>query len=153
MKKLLLLLLAALIFQSCEDTETNSPALQANLDATFFKAYSASAIADNTDQMVTITGTSDHEEFALHTEWKGASKYVIAYNLPNYATFTNADGRVLSTKSPGSFGSITITTEDKETQRLTGTFDFTFITPVDTIAVHKGFFYAVPYQISDIVPD
>lgn len=149
----MLLLLAALIFQSCEDTETNSPALQANLNATFFKAYSASAIADNSDQMVTITGTSDHEEFTLHTEWKGASTYGIAHNLPNYATFTNADGRVYSTKSAGSSGSIIVTIQNKETQRLTGSFGFTFVTPTDTITVHKGYFYDVPYRIVDVAPN
>lgn len=149
----MLLLLAVLIFQSCEDTETNSPALQANINATFFKAYSASAIADNTDQMITITGTSDHEEFTLNTKWNGAGTYQITHSSANYATFKNADGIVYTTKTLGSTGAIKLTIEDKERQRLTGTFDFNFITPYDTISVHKGIFYDVSYQILDVVPD
>jgi hypothetical protein len=153
MKKLLFLLLVAAIFQSCEDTETNSPALQANLNASFFKAYSASAIADNTDQMMTITGTSDHQEFSLHTRWLGQKNYEVGANSVNYATFKTAEGKIYTTNTPGSFGAITIKTEDKENQLITGSFDFSFITAVDTIAVHKGFFFAVPYQIMDVVPD
>ena len=153
MKKLLLLLLAVLIFQSCEDIETNSTALQANLNDTFFKAYSVSAIADNTDQMITITGAFDHEEFTLHTKWLGQKTYQVGPNAANYATYKTADGKIYTTSSPGSFGSIIVTAEDVENQELTGTFDFTFMTPVDTIAVHKGIFYAVPYKIMDVVPE
>ena len=149
----MLLLFVAIIFLSCEDSQTNSPALQANLNATFFKAYSTSAIVNNNDQMIEIIGTSDHEEFTLHTEWMGATKYAIAYDSSNYATFTTANGTVYTTRSPGSSGSITITKEDKESQEFTGNFDFTFITPTDTIAVSKGIFYGVRYRIVDVVPN
>ena len=101
--------------------------------------------------MITIIGTSDHEEFILHTEWKGATVYEVGQNKVNYATFKNADDKMFTTNYQGSTGTITITNQDKESQQLTGEFDFTFITHTDTIAVSRGFFYAVPYEIVDVV--
>tara|TARA_R110000772_G_scaffold114138_1_gene218516 strand:- start:13 stop:474 length:462 start_codon:yes stop_codon:yes gene_type:complete len=153
MKKSILLLFAAVIFLSCENTETNSTAMQANLNANFFRAYSVSAEADNETQMISIVGTSDHEEFTLHTKWKGARNYNITQNSANYATFTDARGKVYTTRSAGSSGRIKIKTEDKENQQLTGEFNFTFMSATDTITVSRGVFYTVPYEISDIVVD
>lgn len=138
---------------SCENIETSSTAMQANLNANFFRAYSVSAEADNETQMITIVGTSDHEEFRLHTQWKGVNQYNINQSSPNYATFTNSKGKVYTTNSEGSFGKIKIKTDDKENQRLTGEFDFTFISANDTIAVSGGIFYDVPYAISDKAVD
>ena len=46
-----------------------------------------------------------------------------------------------------------IETDDVDSQKLTGKFDFTFITANDTIKVNRGLFYAVPYEIVDIVAD
>lgn len=153
MKKSILLLFAAVIFLACENTETNSIALQANLNTELFRAYSVAAQANNTDQMITIIGTSDHEQFTLYTEWKGEGLYEISHNSANYATFTGLNGKAYTTKSPGSLGHIIIETDDVDSQQLTGKFDFTFITATDTIAVNKGLFYAVPYEIVDIVAD
>jgi hypothetical protein len=153
MKKSILLLFAAVIFLSCENIETNATAMQANLNTDFFRAYSVSGQANNTDQMMTIVGVSDHEEFTLHTEWKGVSAYRIGGNEVNYATFTGADNKQYTTESKGSSGMITITNEDQENQELTGEFNFTFVMATDTITVSRGFFYAVPYEIIDIVAD
>jgi hypothetical protein len=126
-------------------------AMQANLNANFFRAYSVRAEANNTDQMITIMGTSDHEKFTLHTQWGGANVYNIGENEVNYATFSSTNVEIYTTKSQGSSGTITITNQDEENQELTGEFNFTFITATDTITVSRGVFYAVPYEISDIV--
>jgi len=153
MKKSILLLFAAFIFLACENTETISTALQANLDTDFFRAYSVTAKANNADQMITIIGNSDHEVFKLHTEWKGTGLYEITHNSPNFVTFTGLNGKAYTTQTPGSLGHIRIETDDIESQRLTGKFEFTFITATDTIKVNRGIFYAVPYEIVDVVPD
>jgi hypothetical protein len=153
MKKSILVLFAAVLFVSCENIQTNTTAMQANLNANLFRAYSVSAEADNTTQMMTVTGTSDYEEFTLHTEWMGPRGYNLGGNSENYATFTNSNGKVYTTQSEGSFGEIKIKTEDLESQRLTGEFDLTFISANDTIIVSGGVFYDVSYTIADITVD
>lgn len=150
----MLLLFAVLLFQGCEDTETNSPALQANIDSTFFKAYGTDGAMDQDDQSITITGLSDNQELILHTISVNEETYVLGQNASNYASFKNTDGNVISTLNEGSTGKIRITFNDKSTNQVTGDFSFTSITRWnDTISVHNGKFYAVPFQIRDMSQD
>ena len=149
MKKSFLFLLVAVVFLSCEDNETLLTAMQANLNDVFFKTNGVIGEANNTDQMITITGTSDFEEFTLHTQWRGENEYPVGGNEVNFATFTTADNLIYTTRTAGSSGTITITNQDEVSQELEGEFDFTFITATDTLNVRNGVFYAVSYEITD----
>jgi hypothetical protein len=149
-KKSILLFFAAVLFLSCEKTQISSITLQANFNTNFFKAYSVSAQANNTDQLVTIVGLGPQGEvFKLHTEWRGADVYKVGGKEINYATLKSANDSLYTTKSEGSSGTITITNQDEGKQELAGEFDFTFITATDTINVRQGLFYSVPYEITD----
>ena len=150
MKNVLILLFAALLFQACDNTETNTAALQANIQADFFKAFAATATMDADDLSITITGQSDDQQLVLHTEWRGQKKYHIGLDAKSYASFTDSEGNVVSTDSEGSEGTITITGRSDNRQEVSGKFEFNCVIPgKDTIVVHKGLFYAVPYTIVD----
>lgn len=148
-RKLVILLVTALAFISCENTERPSRAMQANLNGDLFRAYSVEAFADINTQMIRIEATSDSEKFILYTQWKGANVYKIGGNALNYATFENALGGQFTTLSQGSFGTITISDFDTERQEFSGEFNFTFVSGTDTIVVDQGIFYSVPYMIVD----
>ena len=149
MKKSILLLFAAVMFLSCDNVQVSSMVMQANLNADFFRAYSVSAQANNTNQMMTIVGYGSNSELLkLHTEWKGAGVYKVGENEVNYATYKSADDRLYTTKSEGSSGEITITNQNEGDQSLTGEFNFTIITANDTITVSRGMLYGVPYTIT-----
>ena len=150
MKKIILLLFTSAFFLACEHTETNTTAMQANLNTKLFKAHSVSAAVDNNAQMIHLIGTSDHEDFTLHTQWRGPRTYEIGQNSVNYATYTDASGKVYTTATSGGSGEIELTIEDKDAQRLTGEFHLTFFNGSETIVVSGGLFYSVPYSISDV---
>ena len=146
MKKAMLLLLAVVLFQSCENVESNSVALQANVESDFFKAYTAYGIMDSDDLSVTITGVSDNQKMVLHTYWRGAKKYDLGAEARSYAMFKDSEGNEYRTDSEGSSGSITITSRSDNRREISGKFNFECVLPgKDTIVVHKGLFYAVPF--------
>ena len=103
------LLFIALLFVACEDTETNSSAVQANIDSTFFKALGSYAIMDADDFSITIIGMSGNQELTLHTEWRGQHAYSVGPDSESYASFTDVDGNVFTTENEGSSGEIVIT--------------------------------------------
>ncbi len=72
-----MILFAALLLQACEKTETNTAALQANIESDFFKAFDATATMDEDNLSITITGQSDDQELILHTQWRGQKKYEV----------------------------------------------------------------------------
>ena len=110
MKNLMPLLFIALLFVACEDTETNSATVQASIDSVFFKAYTASGVMDFNDQSVTIVGLSDgSQELTIHTDWWAHQSYSVGADSKSYASFTDADGIVFTTKNEGSIGEIIIT--------------------------------------------
>ena len=151
MKNVMLLLLAAILLQSCENVESNSVALQANIESDFFKAYSAYGIMDEDNLSVTITGLSDNQELVLHTYWRGVQEYTLGADAQSYAMFKDAEGNEYRTDSEGSSGSITITSRSDNRKEISGKFNFRSVLPgKDTIAVHKGIFYAVPFIIQDM---
>jgi hypothetical protein len=154
MKNIMPLLFIALLFVACEDTETNSSAVQANIDSTFFKALGSYAIMDADDFSITIIGMSGNQELTLHTEWRGQHAYSVGPDSESYASFTDVDGTVFTTENEGSSGEIVITNRSDIRQELTGSFSFTSVsTGNDTIVVHKGVFYAVPFTIQDLSSD
>jgi hypothetical protein len=154
MKNAMLLLLAAILLQSCENIESNSVALQANVESNFFKAYSAYGIMDEDNLSVTITGLTDSQELVLHTSWRGQKKYELGPEFDSYAMFKDADGNEYHTNSEGSSGSITITNRSDIRNEVSGKFNFECVLPgKDTIVVHNGLFYAVPFTMQTIGED
>ena len=145
--RLMLVLFAALLLLSCENTELPVRALQANLNGNLFRAYSVEAFADNETQMIRIEATSDSEKFILQTQWQGENVYNIGLNERNFAMFKAVDGTLLSTETYGSSGAITITNFNEDRQEFSGDFNFTFVTATDTINVSQGIFHSVPYMI------
>ncbi len=152
MKNILLVLFAVLIFQACDDVESNSAALQANVESGFFKAVGTNAVMD-IDRAFTITGQANNQEMILHTEWRGQKDYVVGLGMNSYASFTDADGNEFTTDSEGSEGIITITERSDIKRLVSGTFDFRSIIPgQDTIVVHSGLFFEVPFTMMEELP-
>ncbi len=152
MKNILLVLFAALIFQACDDVESNSAALQANVESGFFKAVGTNAVME-LDNAFTITGQANNQELILHTEWRGQKDYVVGLGMDSYASFTDAEGKVFTTDSEGSEGMITITNRSDIKGLISGTFDFRSIIPgQDTIVVHSGLFFEVPFTVAQETP-
>ena len=154
MKNLLLLFCASVLLLSCENTEDNSPALQANVKSDFFKAFSATAEMNSEDLSITISGLTDHQGIVLHTGWRGQQTYLLGPDSKSYATFTDADGNFYSTESEGSSGEIKIIGRSDHRQELIGEFSFTAIrSGIDTVVVHNGYFYKVPFTMVDPLED
>lgn len=150
----MLLLLAVILFQSCENVESNSVALQANVESDFFKAYTTYGIMDEDNLSVTITGLSDNQELVLHTYWRGVQEYTLGADAQSYAMFKDSEGNEYNTNSEGSSGSITITGRSDINQYISGKFNFECVLPgKDTIVVHNGIFYAVPFTMQSIGED
>lgn len=144
MKNLLILLIAALFVVSCEDLETNSPALQAEIDNVIFKASSSRA-SQNINGTYLIEGLSLNETLTLKVSDINVGTYVVGGTSSNFATFENVIGSVYQTNPEGS-GEIIITDSNTSIGAISGTFNFTaMVSGVDTISVHNGIFFEVPY--------
>ena len=144
MKKLMPLFLIALLFAACEDTETNSPAIQGEVNDIFFKASDSRAV-ENEDGSYTLQGTNQEEILTLHIRQAEPGSFALGEGQANFATYEDAAGNLYST-SPNGEGRIDLTTSCMPCGTLTGTFRFTAIRPgIDTITVQKGFFYDVSF--------
>jgi len=144
MKKLMPLFFFALLFAACEDTETNSPALQGEVNDVFFKASDARAV-QNEDGTFTLQGTNQDEKLTLHIKKAEPGSFALGEGQSNFATYEDAAGNKYST-SPNGEGRINLTESCISCGTLTGTFRFTAIRPgIDTITVQKGFFYDVSF--------
>ena len=144
MKNLLLLLIATLFVVSCEDLETNSPALQAEIDNVIFKASDARASQNNNGTYL-IEGFTLNETMTLKVSNINVGTYVVGGTSANYATFENLIGSVYQSNPEGS-GEIVITDSNASINAISGTFNFTaMVSGVDTISVHNGVFFEVPY--------
>jgi len=149
MKNLLLILFAVLLFQACDNIESNTVALQANVETGFFKAFSATATLDE-NMAFTIMGQSDNQELVLHTQWRGQQDYELGVGFESYATFKDSEGNIFTTDTEGSEGVITITSRGDNEQIVSGKFQFRSVLPGrDTIVVHQGLFYSVPFTYID----
>ena len=148
MKNLLILILTALLFASCESLETNNPAMQGSVDHAFFKADYTIATQNN-DSSYLIQGVTQTETMTLKIANNIVGTYVINGVYGNYATFENSAGSIYKTDPEGS-GKIIVTSLDPVRNIMTGTFNFTaMVNGVDTIRVHNGVFYEVHYTGDD----
>ncbi len=144
MKNLLLLLIAALFVVSCEDLETNSPALQAEIDNVIFKASNARAYQNN-DGIYHVEGITLNETLKLKVSNINVGTYVVGGTSANSATFENLIGSVYTTDPEGS-GEVVITERNTSINAISGTFNFkAMVSGIDTITIHNGVFFEVPY--------
>lgn len=138
------LFLIALFFVACEDTETNTPAIQGEVNDVFFKASDSRAV-QNEDGSYTLQGANQDEKLTLHIRKAEPGSFVLGEGQANFATYEDAAGNLYST-SPNGDGLINLTQSCMSCGTLTGTFRFTAIRPgIDTITVQKGFFYDVSF--------
>jgi len=138
------LLFITLLFMACEDTETNSPALQGEVNNSFFKASDARGV-QNEDGSFTLQGINEDQILTLHINGPQLGRYSLGQGQTNFATYEDADGNLYST-SPDGHGSIELTQGCDSCGSLTGNFSFVAIrSGIDTLTVNKGFFFDVSY--------
>lgn len=153
MKNFLLLLFASLLLISCEDLETNTPAMQGSIDYEgFFRANDARA-EKNDDGSYTLQGYSQNETLTLHINNAQLGTYLLGEGRPNYASFEYADGDLYTT-SPNGEGEITLTDRCLSCGWLTGIFHFSAIKQdSDTIVIHQGVFHKVSFLEGGLIGD
>jgi len=150
MKNLLILIFAVVLLSSCEDIQTNSPAMQSAIDHTFFKATNSRSF-QNSDGSITIEGNNQSEVMTLRIESPNVGTYNVGGSSTNYATFKNLS-EVLYHTNPEGEGSVVITDWDASINALTGTFNYTAINPgFDTLRIHNGVFFEVPFFSEGVV--
>lgn len=155
MKQLLLFFLFAILLSSCENTETNDPALQAQLDGSFFKAIDA-RVTENEDGTYLIQGISQRETLTMKVTSIATRTYDFGSTSSNYASFETANSDTYYTNPLGS-GSVVISNYDEGAGNISGTFDFSaVIEGVDTLVVQRGIFFEAPvkrYEEPAVDPD
>lgn len=149
MQKFLFALLATILLVSCEDTQTNEVALQAQVDDRLYTSADARA-ALNEDGTLTIQGFSDEESMTLQLSRLGEGNFAIGQGTSNYAVYEDMGGNIYTTK-PNGEGVVTISEHNEANKTLSGTFNFNaFLPGIDTIYVSKGTLYNVSYGGGDI---
>jgi len=144
MKYFLVLLIASILFVSCEDLQDNTPALQGTIDDVFFKANDARAVL-NDNGSYTLQGYGQDKTLTLHINQAELGTYQLGEGQPNYASFEDELGNVYTTVPSGE-GEIVLTDRCLSCGWLTGTFHFSGILQgLDTINVHRGIFYQVSF--------
>jgi hypothetical protein len=144
MKRIMLLIFAAITMVGCENIETNSPALQGELDDIFFEAIDARAV-ENEDGSFNILGVTQDETLTLHINKSQLGTYPLGAGKPNYAIFEDANGNLYATNPEGD-GEIVLTDRCISCGLLSGTFRFNAVlTGIDTITAQKGIFFEVRF--------
>ena len=146
MKRLLYLLLLAIPFVSCEDTETNSPAMQGSIEDVLFQANDARATRQfATGGALLIEGLNEDERLVIRVPKPGSDLYDVSVNRTAYATYVNEVGQIYST-FPFGVGEINMTRFNTTGEdRITGTFKFTAIQDgLDTLYIERGIYFDVP---------
>ena len=144
MKYFLVLLIASILFVSCEDLEDSTPVIQGTIDDVFFKANDARAVL-NDNGSYTLQGYGQDKTLTLHINQAELGTYQLGEGQPNYASFEDELGNVYRT-IPSGEGEIVLTDRCLSCGWLTGTFHFSGILQgLDTINVHRGIFYQVSF--------
>lgn len=154
MRSFMLLFFAAFALVSCEDVQTNSPALQAEVNGVLYRATDARAEIRENGNLV-LQGISDLESLTITLSGSSTGVYTLGGQGTNRAVFQDFFGSVYTTRPYGD-GEVVIQSTANNT--FTGTFKFNaYRFGLDTLNVQKGFFYEVPLiagSIEDpIVPD
>lgn len=143
MKKFIIPLLLVIIgFSSCENTEDNSPAFQAEIDSIFFKA-NTSFLTLNAEGRYLIQGLSANKTITLSIGSNQEGVYALGTNPANYAVYEDAYGNGYTTNPLGT-GTVTLTRVG-DNGEMSGNFEFMAVRPgIDTVFVSRGLFFDVP---------
>lgn len=152
MKKILSLLVLAVVFASCEDDATfNNPSVQGKKNDVFWRASSSTATVAG--GVLTINAYTPFETLTLVTASIAPGTYTLGVNASNKASYSfEADG-ITSVYSTGTgLGDGQIKIEASPEGTVTGTFYFnapaTTADPIGGPVVNyqEGHFYRVPIQ-------
>ena len=147
MKRITLLLFAAVIaFSSCENTEDNSPALQAEIDSIFFKGLDIRGVK-NDDGTFTLQGINQEKKLTITVAENELGSYMMGGGRASMATYEDGEGNEYST-SPFGEGVIELTDRCISCGWLTGNFWFVAKrseTDSLPVRVQKGVFFEVSF--------
>ena len=154
MKYFLVLLIASILFVSCEDLEDSSPVMQGTIDNAFFRAIDARATI-KLDGNYLIEGFTQDETLSLRISSPQTGTYQLGGESENTGSFKDVNGNIYKTRPNGN-GEVIVTSWDTGGRTLSGTFNFNAILEgVDTLTIHRGIFFEVPYssEIGDPIVD
>lgn len=142
MRNLLFLVLALSLASCSNDIQTNTPALQGEVNNVFFRASNSGA-ALNDDGSITIFGETSTQSIEITAVSTDTRSYSFDENSTSVANFTTADGAFYST-SNGINGSIDIT--DFSEGKVTANFNFNAVRSGlgDTLNFQRGIIFEVP---------
>lgn len=150
MKKYLFVFLLPLLFVNCsDDIESNTPAIQGELDGILFRATDAEATL-NDDGTIVLSGAAANETLTLKTAEFEVGDYQLGESTVNEASFEDLNG---DTYLAGE-GQISI--KKIENNTLYGEFYFDAYKDgvSDTINFNKGSFFGVPLvNAPSVTPD
>lgn len=150
MRPFMLLFFAAFALISCEDVETNSPALQAELNEILYKSNDVRAEVRPNGNLV-IQGLTDTESLTITLNGSSEGVYILGSEGVNRAVYQDFFGSVYTTRPFGN-GEVIIQNNDNDT--FTGTFKFNaYRFGLDTLNVQKGFFHKVPIITGSTQPE
>ncbi len=146
-KTVFLLLLAIISLASCENIEDNTPALQGEVDSSFFKASIALFTTDGSGGYV-IQGSDARKTISLGLSANGVGTYILGGGSSNYGTYEDVNGNIYSTNPLGN-GEVHINSVNPDGS-LTGTFAFMAVRPgIDSVYVSRGLFAEVPPGVNN----
>lgn len=146
-KSAFLLLLAIISLASCENIEDNTPALQGEIDSTFFRANVALFTTDDQGRYI-IQGADARETVNLIVSANVEGTYLLGGSSNNFGIYEDVDGNVYST-SPSGNGEVIINQVNADGS-LTGTFAFMAVREgIDTVFVSRGLFAEVPPGVNN----
>ncbi len=150
MRPFMLILFAAVALISCEDVQTNSPALQAELNDILFRADDARAEIRENGNLI-IQGIAGNESLTLTLSGSSEGVYTLGGQGTNRAVFQDVFGSIYTTRP---FGDGQVVIQSNENNAFTGTFKFNaYRFGLDTLNVQKGFFYQVPLIAGSTEPE
>lgn len=137
----MLFFFASFALISCEDIQTNSPAMQAELEGELYRATDARAEI-LTDGTLILQGITDVENLTITLSSSEEGTYNLGENSPNRAVFQDFLNSVYTTRP---FGDGRVIIEDVSENSFSGTFKFNaFRFGLDTLNAQKGVFFKVP---------
>lgn len=150
-RALILIFLAVIAVSSCETLEDNSPAMQATIDSTFFKAGDVLG-KRYPNNNIRFQGVTQGEMLTIQTRKILQDTYILGPGEESFAQYQDVEGNIYTTDTPGGSGEIVITTRCLRCGWVTGTFQFVAINPgIDTITVSKGFMYMADFNQDNLI--
>lgn len=156
MKKVLFVVVLALLLSSCsDDVVFNNPSVQGLKNNVFWRALQSKAILSK-DGSIAVEAVTLKETLVLHLSSAQLNTYRLDDNVIDYVTYTSRETTPitsLTTQSGNGTGKITITEYDEVNKTISGTF--TAVIPYVTTDTQEskefyfsqGVFYKVPVAL------